>query len=197
MVQALLDTAPRIPVRSLAILRAQHDGLDGEALAERLVESAAKSSATVGAAGGALVTAQWFATPTLLAVPVEVLAETLAVAVVEIKLLAELHEAYGVPMPGSAAQRGSALVRAWADRRGVDPARPLTLTAALSGTAKNQIRRRLLRRAGTNVSTVGPMLTGAAVAAMLNRRATRKFAAEVRADLRTRSPLPAVPYRPR
>lgn len=187
MVQTLIDAAPRIPVRNLALLRAQHDGLDGEALAEALVESAAKRSAAIGAATGAVVSAQWFAAPTMLAVPAEILAETVAVAMVEVKLLAELHAVYGVPLPGSATQRGSALVRAWAERRGVDPLKPGSITTALGGPARRHVRKRLLRRAGTNVTSAGPMFTGAAVGAFLNRRATRGFAMQVRADLRLHS----------
>ncbi len=187
MVQTLIDAAPRIPVRNLALLRAQHDGLDGEALAEALVESAAKRSAAIGAATGAVVSAQWFAAPTMLAVPAEILAETVAVAMVEVKLLAELHAVYGVPLPGNATQRGSALVRAWAERRGVDPLKPGTITTALGGPARRHLRKRLLRRAGTNVTSAGPLLTGAAVGAFLNRRATRGFAMRVRADLRVQS----------
>ena len=53
-------------------------------------------------------------------------------------------------------------------------------------------RDRLVRRFGRNLTTLGPLLTGAAVAAFLNRRATVKLAEEVRRDLakRRRAALP-------
>ena len=57
--------------------------------------------------------------PVLPAYPVEVAAETLLVVGIEIKLVAELHEAYGILAPGNFAERMSAYVAAWAHRRGV------------------------------------------------------------------------------
>jgi hypothetical protein len=127
----LLDVAPRIAVRDLATLSVQHGGLRGDALADALVRSAANATGAVGAAGGALATVQWAAPPTLLTVPVQLSAETLAVAAIEIKLLAELHQVYGVAPPGSPTQRALAYVSAWTHRRGVDPFEPGGLTAVL------------------------------------------------------------------
>ena len=66
------------------------------------------------------------------------------------------------------------------------PARSL---AGVLGTATRQeLRDRLVRRFGRSLTTLGPFLTGAAVAAYLNRRATLKLAEEVRKDLATRIP---------
>jgi hypothetical protein len=42
----------------------------------------------------------------------------------------------------------------------------------------------LLRRVGRNLTTLGPFLTGAAVASFLNRRATHRLGDRVRDDLR-------------
>jgi hypothetical protein len=42
----------------------------------------------------------------------------------------------------------------------------------------------LLRRVGRNLTTLGPFLTGAAVASYLNRRATHRLGDRVRGDLR-------------
>jgi hypothetical protein len=185
----LLDVAPRIAVRDLATLSVQHGGLRGDALADALVRSAANATGAVGAAGGALATVQWATPPTLLTVPVQLSAETLAVAAIEIKLLAELHQVYGVAPPGSPTQRALAYVSAWTHRRGVDPFEPGGLTAVLGVAAKQQLRRRLVGRLGRNLTTLGPLLTGAAAGAMVNSRETRRLAEEVRMDLRTRPVL--------
>ena len=93
----VLDVAPRIPFRDGPTLRAQHPGLSDDDLAQVIISGAAKSSATVGAAGGALAAVEFTAPPMLLTAPVQLAAETLLVATVEIKLIAELHEVYGVP----------------------------------------------------------------------------------------------------
>ena len=43
---------------------------------------------------------------------------------------------------------------------------------------------RLVRRAGRNLSTMGPMMTGAVAGSVVNHRETRRLGEEVRADLR-------------
>jgi len=183
----LLEAAPRIPVRDLGTLVRHHEGRTGEDLADALVAAAEKATTAVGAAGGALAAVQFAAPPTLLATPVQIAAETLAVAAVEVKLIAELHEVYGVPVHGSGTQRGVAYVTAWAGRRGVDPFGPKGFSAALGSAAKRQLRRRLVGRAGRNLTTMGPLLTGAVAGGVINRRETHKLGEEVRADLRRRT----------
>ena len=117
----VLDVAPRLPFRDGPTLRAQHPGLSDDDLAQMLISGAAKSSATIGAAGGALAAVEFAAPPTLLTAPAQLAAETLLVATVEIKLLAELHEVYGVPAAGPLRGRAMAYVVAWSERRGIDP----------------------------------------------------------------------------
>jgi hypothetical protein len=188
MVDAVADVAPHIPIRDLDTLRRHFDGLDGERLADRLVRNAARATASVGAAGGGVAAVEWTAPPTLLSAPVLLAAETVAVVGIEIKLLGELHEVYGVPIPGSGSQRAVALVQSWAGQRGVNPMLPGVGVAAVLGTAaRKELRDRLLRRFGRNLTTLGPLLTGAAVASYLNRRATLAVADRVRDDLRKRS----------
>ena len=51
--------------------------------------------------------------------PVELGVETLSLVAVELKLIAELHETYGMPAPGNGPQRMLAYVSSWAERRGV------------------------------------------------------------------------------
>jgi hypothetical protein len=112
-------------------------------------------------------------------------AETVAVVAVELKLIAELHEVYGRPVPGIGAHRAAALVQSWAQQRGVNPlAGGWGLAAVLGTAARKELRERLARRLGRSLGTLGPLLTGAAVASYLNRRATLSLAAEVRRDLR-------------
>ncbi|MGW2250550.1 hypothetical protein ACWCXH_10150 [Kitasatospora sp. NPDC001660] len=188
LTEQLVRAAPRIPVRSLATLRAQHPGAAGpEQLADLLVTGATRASGALGAGVGAAAML-----PVPPAMSVEIAAETLAVAAVEIKLIAELHEVYGVPATGSATQRATAYLSAWADRRGVDatlPARPAGFAApALGAEVRRRVRRRLLRSSLRRLPSVTPLLVGAGIGATVNRRDTRRLAGEVRADLRRRRP---------
>lgn len=186
VIDAVVDAAPHIPIRDLATLRQHYDGLDGDALAERLVRNAARVTAGIGAAGGGVAAIEWIATPTLLTAPVLLAAETVAVVAVEIKLIAELHEAYGQPVAGNGSQRAVTLLQAWANQRGVNPLVPgRGLTAVLSTAARKELRERLVRRLGRNLTTLGPFLTGAAVAGYLNRRSTLSLGETIRKDLRT------------
>jgi hypothetical protein len=186
LVDVVVDVAPRIPVRDLPTLRAHHDGLSGEALADALVGAAAKATGAVGAAGGALAAVEYVAPPTLLSAPVQIAAETVAVVAIEVKLVAELHEVYGVHIVGSPTERGAAYLSAWSHRRGVDPRRLGTLPALITGAARRQLRQRLVRRLARNASTMGPLLTGAVAGASLNRRETHRLGAAIRDDLRKR-----------
>jgi len=184
----VIEIAPHVPVRDLATLRVHHDGLDGEELAERLIRNAARATGGVGAVGGGFASVHWVVAPTLLSAPVLLTAETVAVVAIEVKLIGELHEVYRQPVPGSSGHRAVALVQAWAQRRGVNPLVPGVGAAAVLGTAaRKELRDRLLRRFGRNLTTLGPMLTGAAVATYLNRRATQMLGDSVRTDLRRRA----------
>jgi hypothetical protein len=179
----LIDAAPRLPLRDLSALRSHHPGLADEDLAEVLVSGAAKATAAVGAAGGALAAVEFAAPPTLLTTPVQIAAETLLVAAIEIKLTAELHEVYGAAPPGSAGQRAGSYLVAWTNRRGVDPG---IQRLSLAPAAKAALRRRLIRRAGRNLTTMGPLMSGAVAGSMLNHRETRKLGEQIRTDLRGR-----------
>jgi len=189
MADAVADVAPHVPVRDLATLRRHHDGLDGDALAERLVRNAALATAGVGAAGGGVASLEWVAAPTLLSVPVLLAAETVAVVAIEIKLIGELHEVYGRPVDGNTMERAAALVHSWSSQRGVNPLVPGVGVATVLGTAsRRELQGTLLRRFGRNLTTLGPMLTGAAVASYLNRRATRAMGEKLIKDLRRQGP---------
>jgi hypothetical protein len=182
---AVSDVAPHIPVRNLETLRRHHNGLDGDALAERLVRNAARATASVGAVGGGVAALEWAATPTLLTAPILLAAETVAIVAIEIKLIGELHEIYGQPVQGSGTQRAVFLVQSWAERRRVTPLAPGAMAVVLGTAARKELRDRLLRRFGRNLTTLGPLLTGAAVASFLNRRATLALAKDISKDLVT------------
>ncbi|WP_390872482.1 hypothetical protein [Streptomyces malaysiensis] len=186
----IIANAPRIPVRDLATLRKQFPGLGPEELADKLVAGAAGGAATVGAGVGAAAML-----PAPPAMPTELAAEIVGVASIEIKLIAELHEVYGVRAPGTARQRAMAYLGAWSEERGIDVAQPATVNAALGVHMKRELRQQVLKRSFRNMPVLAPFLIGAAVGATMNRRDTKKLARKVRKDLRARQvpwnlPLP-------
>jgi hypothetical protein len=190
LASTLLDVAPRIPIRDVGSLQLQNGGLTGAALAGELIQRASRASAAIGAASGAVMSAEEFAPPAWLALPFELVVETVAVAVIELKLVGELHELYGVPVEGSSGDRTVQLVRAWAERRGVTPAtlgRPGGMADALGRGTRNElvrlVRRRLVARLGRNLSSLAPLLAGAVAGAEVNRRATRSLGEAVVRDL--------------
>lgn len=179
------EVAPHVPVRDLPTLRAHHGGLSGDGLAAALVRSATLGTAGIGAAGGALAALQHAAPPTLLAAPVQLTAETLAVVALELKLVAELHVVYGKAPVGPPGQVTAAYIGAWAAKRGLDPADGLpALGMVLATAARQQLRRRLVRRLARNATTLAPLLTGAVAGAELNRRETRGLGDALIAELR-------------
>jgi hypothetical protein len=178
------EFAPHVPIRDLPTLRAHHDGLAGDALAQVLVEAAAHATGAVGAAGGVISTLEFTAPPMLLTSPVQVAAETFAVIAIELKLVAELHEVYGRAVVGTPAVRTAAYLGAWTRRRGLDPLNPgAGLTGLVGGAARRELRRRVMRRAGENVTTVMPFMAGAVAGASLNSRETRKLGVKIAKDL--------------
>jgi hypothetical protein len=180
----LVDAAPHIPIRDLDTLAEHHHGLTGEALAEALCRNAARTTAGIGAAGGAVAAAEWAAMPMLVAVPLEVVVETLAVASVEVKLVAELHAVYGVPVAGSGTQRAVSFTGSWASRRGIDPLAPWTIPNVMGIAGRNVLGKRLLVRFSRNLGTLIPFLIGAAVGARVNWNETTRLGESMRVDLR-------------
>jgi hypothetical protein len=172
--------APRLRVRNQAALREQFGSRSAEDIADALVEGAARAAAAAGGVAGA-----WAALPVLPAFPAEVAAETLVLVGIEIKLVAELHEAYGMPAQGNVAERMSAYVASWAHRRGVYMVPGGVVLVAGSPLAR-LLRRRLAARAGRSAFSLGPLLTGAAAGAFLNARETRRLGQDIRRDLRRR-----------
>lgn len=197
--EVLMGLSSRITVRDRAAIVAHHRGKQGRELAEALVRNASRTTATVGAAAGALATVQEFAPPAWLALPLELAAETIVVAAIEVKLVAELHEVFGAPVPGTGTTKTRLLLASWAERRGVTPAGLLQrrgqlprsdMSFAGQGAAElardevlRVVRKRLVKAMGGNVASLGPLLTGAVAGAEINRRTTRGLGRAVIDDL--------------
>ncbi|MGI8333127.1 hypothetical protein ACRYCC_24505 [Actinomadura scrupuli] len=184
MSDVFAEVAPRIPIRDLDTLRRHHGGVQGERLADDLVRNAVHATTAVGAAGGALAAVEFVAPPLLLSAPAQLVAESLVLAAIEVKLIAELHEVYGVQVQGSGAARAASFVSAWARQRGINPLDANSMTSALGIAAKQALRKRMLRTLGRSLTTMGPFLTGALAGGALNRAATKRLADTIRKDLR-------------
>jgi len=170
--------APRVRVRNGAALRAQFPGKSTEDIADALIVGASRASGAVGAGVGA-----WAALPMLPAFPVELVTETLALIGIELKLIAELHEVYGMAPPGNVTDRATAYLGAWANRRGVLAA-PGGLILIAGSPLGRRLRLRLAARTGRSAFSLAPLFTGATAGALLNSRETRRLGLDVRADLR-------------
>jgi hypothetical protein len=176
----VIAMGPRLRIRDRATLRAQFPGQTDDQIAERLIERAARAAATVGGTTGA-----WAALPVLPAFPAELAAETLAVVGIEIKLVAELHEIYGMSAAGTGTERARAYIGSWASRRGIYQVDGGLLLIAGSPLAR-QLTRRLATRVRRSAFALAPLFTGAMAGAVLNRRETRRLGREIKDDLRQR-----------
>jgi hypothetical protein len=175
--------APRLPIRDAAALRAAHPGAPDEEIADALVARAARLTTRVGAAAGGLAAVHWLAPPSLLAVPLELGAETVVVAAVEVVLVGELHELHGRRPPGDARERATAYLAAWSARRAADRTGAAAL-GSLGAVGMRALRRRITRRLAGSLPSAAPLLVGAALGGRGNRRATETLAERIRADLR-------------
>jgi hypothetical protein len=175
----IIEIAPRIPVRDLEALRRQFPGLGPEQLADKLVAGAANATSTVGAGIGAAAML-----PVPPAMPTELAAEITGVAAIELKLIAELYEVYGIRPPGDLRQRSTAYLNSWSGERGIDVTKPSTMSAALNGHMKRELRQQIMKRMVRDLPNLMPFMVGAAVGAVMNRRDTKKLAERIRKDLR-------------
>ncbi|MDQ1035706.1 hypothetical protein QFZ75_002122 [Streptomyces sp. V3I8] len=188
----IIEIAPRVPVRDLAALRKQFPGLGPEQLADKLVAGACNATSTVGAGIGAAAMM-----PVPFAMPTELAAEVTGVAAIELKLIAELYEVYGLRPPGGLRERTTTYLGSWSQERGIDVTRPSTLNTALGGPVKRELRQQIMKRTVRNLPNLMPFMVGAAVGAAMNRRDTRKLADRVRKDLReVQVPWDALPALP-
>jgi hypothetical protein len=168
---------PRLSIRDQATLRKDFPGRTDAEIAELLVERAGRASAAVGGAIGA-----WAALPVLPAFPAEIVAETLIVVGIEIKMVSELHEVLGLPAPGSGTDRARAYLAAWAHQRGLF-AVPGGFVVVAGSPLARILRKRLAARVRRSAFALGPVFTGALAGAMINRRETRRLGREILRDL--------------
>jgi hypothetical protein len=190
----LIQTGGHMPVRDLATLKMHHDGKEGVELAEALVRNASRTSLAVGAATGALVAASQLAVAGWASLPIELLAETLIVVAIELKLVAELHAVAGRPFEGTVTERAQAAAEVWSDNAGSRPGTrgKIGNLGIVARQAHRQltaaIQRRVLRRAGLNLWSFLPFMIGAAIGGELNRRATLAVGERVARELGLRRP---------
>jgi hypothetical protein len=185
----LTAAAPRLPIRDAARLRQAHPGASDRDIADALVARAARLTSRIGAAAGGLTAAHWFAPASLLALPLELGAETVLIAGVEVVLIGELHELYGRAAAGDARDRAGAYLASWSSQRSVDGAAAAGLGTLLGSAGARALQRRVTRKLAGAVPAAAPFLIGAAVASRGNRRATETLAEKILADLRATRPL--------
>jgi hypothetical protein len=180
----LAAAVPRLPIRSGDRLRRTYPGASDTEIADMLVARSARLTSGIGAAAGGLSAAHWFAPPSLIALPLELGAETVLLAGVEVVLIGELHELYGRPAPGDAGARASAYLASWSAQRSIDATGAAGLGSLLGAAGVRALRRRVGRTLVRSVPTAAPFLIGAALAGRSNRRATEVLAERVLTDLR-------------
>jgi hypothetical protein len=185
LAETVVDVAPRLPVRDADTLSTHYAGLTGRELARELVRSAGRVSGGIAATTGGIIAAQELTVAGLILLPFELAAETALVVATEVKLAAELHHVAGRPLGGAPHQRAGAALVAWMSGRGVPP-NPVVATIrgdVLGRAGRQQLREVLRRRFKRNLVTLAPMLTGAAAAGYLNRKATLDIGGRLAADL--------------
>jgi hypothetical protein len=181
----LLDAAaPRLPIRDRERLRRAHPGASDADIADALVARATRLTGAIGAATGGLAAAQWFAPPSMVAVPLELGAQTVLVAAVEVVLVGELHELAGRRPAGDARTRAGAYLTSWTNQRAVGTAGSGGLFSVIGSAGAAAVRRRITRRLARSTTSMAPLLVGATLAARGNRKATVALADKLRADLR-------------
>jgi hypothetical protein len=203
LADTVVEMAPRLPIRDAATLAAHHDGRTGAPLARALTKASGRVSAGIGAATGTAIAAQQLSVATVVLVPFELAAETALVVLTELKLVAELHEVAGRPLPGGRLGRSRAALLVWTSGHALPPgaaARPEPVTAGGDGedgdgggdsddgvtfgpAARRRLAVALRARYTRNLATLGPLLTGAAAAGVLNRRSTVTLGHAVARDL--------------
>jgi hypothetical protein len=180
----MLDAAaPRLPIRDRDRLRRAHPGATDGEIADALVARATRLTGAIGAATGGLAAAQKFVPTSLLAVPLEVGAQTILVGAVEVVLVGELHELAGRRPAGDARTRAGAYLSSWTDQRAVGSQAAGGVFSTLGAAGVAALRRRLTRRVGRSTTSMAPLMVGATLASRANRKATATLADRLRADL--------------
>jgi hypothetical protein len=171
----LLTTLPSTRARSYDELRARYPDSTPDQVAEKLVSSATRASAVVGAATGT-----WALLPLVPALPLDVAGNSLAIAAIEVRLIAELHQAYAVPDPDEPTGGTVAALAGWGEKR-----RALIAPGSVALAVSSPLRGGLLRILGRRTLSPAAVAAGAAGSALLNGYQTRRLGRAVIADLRS------------
>jgi hypothetical protein len=179
----LLDAAaPLMPIRDRERLRRAYPGASDAQIADAITARAVRLTSGIGAAVGGLAAAQWLAPPTLVAVPLELGAQTVLVAAVEVVLVGELHELAGRRPRGDARARAGAYLTSWTTQRPVG-VRSGGLFSTIGSVGASALRRRVAHRLARSTTSMAPLLVGATIAAQVNRKATTRLADVLRREL--------------
>lgn len=177
--------APRLPIRDHPTLVRHLNTDDIERMADLLVRNASSATAVAGTVGGVFVLPARSGPALIAAIPIRVAAETLVVAMIELKLIGELHEVYGRPLAGTTSQRGTTALKLWASHRGIHIFDTGGLVATLSQMARTPTTRRAAAAmSGKAMGRKGLRLGAGVAGAVDNRRATVLLGDRVRAELR-------------
>ncbi len=177
--------APRLPIRDRATLEQHLKMRDPERLANAVTKNAANATAVAGSVGGFFFLAPRTGPGLLLSIPLRVAAETLVVAVIELKMIAELYEIYDQPLEGNSTQKGTTALKLWASFRGLD----ISDTGGIVQTVAEIARRPTTRRAAASVTGKalggrGLRLGAGVLGAVENRKSSFQLAEQVRTELR-------------
>jgi hypothetical protein len=184
MFSDLLDAAaPRLPIRDRERLRQAHPGASDAEIADALVARATRLTGAIGAATGGLAAAQRFVPTAMLALPLELGAQTLLVGAVEVVLVGELHELAGRRPAGDARTQAGAYLSSWTNHRAVGSQAAGGVASALGSAGAAALRRQLTRRMARSTTSMAPLMMGASLASRANRKATVALADRLRADL--------------
>lgn len=179
------ELAPRLPVRDHPTLVRHHKGLIGEDLADVLVRNSSGSTAMAGVVGGSLVLATKSSHAVLLSVPIRLAAEALIVGAIEVKMIGELHEAYGRPLGTNSRERAQAAFRIWASYRGIESADAGSMVGLMGRVIKRPAQRRAAGGvAGKVLGRRGAILGAGIAGGSENRKETLALAEKVRTELR-------------
>jgi hypothetical protein len=188
LVDTTMAAAERIRPRDHTQLTEHHGGRSDPEIARALVRNASLATATIGAVTGALVSFQEVNPATWVTIPFELAAETALVVGVELKLVGELHQLAGRPISGAGSgERTMLLVGSWAEKRGVGASVLLgggdLMSRQVRAGLTRSLRNRLAGRMGRNMTSLIPLMAGAAAGAEINRRATRSIGRDLAEDL--------------
>jgi hypothetical protein len=177
--------AQRLAIRDRAALLALYPGFEVDEIARRLIARAVKNSGRIGIGGGLVASVQYAMPPSLLGTPAKITAETAAIALIEIRLTAELHALYGIEIPGTVREKASLWVTAWARGTAITAQERADYLAAVRRLAAHRVRRKLVGRGRRNLLMMAPFMVGAALGRAINRRQTRFFARRMHASIKS------------